>query len=118
MDLNDLYKAGYGYEVHTSAVSIMGDQQMTFWGCACPLWWIGPSWDTKSILYQGRFGSNGKDSPVLSQTDTLQELVESLLAKAKEAFPEPYILPNGRDSRTVFPNIYRPMKNMTSKEKP
>ena len=103
--MNKLLKAGYGYLVRTSVVSMCGEHVLSFWGCACPLWWIGPSYDMETIFRRGTFGS--KDEAVLSQANTIDELEVMLLQRAKEAWPDPYKLPDARDVRLAWPSLYR-----------
>jgi len=102
--MDDLYKAGFGFVIRTSTVSVSRDHQMTFWECACPLWWVGPSWSMDTIVSRGNFYS--KEHPVLAQEKTLKKLLSVLLDKANSAFPNPYELPNGGDSRKISHNIY------------
>jgi len=75
--MKKLLEAGYGYTTHTTVVSMRGNFVLTFWGCACPLHWIGPSYDMESILNSGSFFEH--TPPVMSQRDTLEELEEDLL---------------------------------------
>lgn len=102
--MKKLLKAGYGYTMHTSVVSMMGDHILTFWGCACPLWWISPTYDMEAIFRNGAFGMKGK--PVLAQEDSLEKLEDTLLDKAQREFPDPFKFPNGEDVRLVWASLY------------
>lgn len=103
--MKNLLKAGYGYSIHTCTVSISGIHALNFWGCACPLWWIGPSYDMEAIMRNGAFGS--KDRVVMVQADTLDELESRLLDKASREYPNPFKLPNGEDVRRIYPAMFR-----------
>lgn len=102
--MEKLLKAGYGYSMHTSVASIMGDNQMHFWGCACPLWWVGPSYDMEAIQRRGAFGT--QEEVVISIGDSIEELEGRLLVLASKQWPDPHKLPNGEDVRRIWPSLY------------
>ena len=102
--MKKLLESGYGYLTKVLTVSMRGTHILSFWGCACPLWWIGPSWGMETIQHRGAFGS--QDKVVICQADTLEELEEQLLVKACQKYHDPYKLPNGEDVRRVYPKIY------------
>ena len=105
--MQKLLSAGYGYLTETRIVSIQGVHHLNFWGCACPLWWISPSWDMGTILKNGQFGIGVfENRVVLAQTENLVELEPLLIDKAKRRFPDPYTLPNGKDARKIYPQFY------------
>ena len=103
--MKNLLKAGYGYSVRVSCFSNRGTHIINFWGFACPLWWIGPSYDMETILRNGAFGS--KDRVVIGQAETIEELEEQLLDKANRSFPDPFKLSNGEDVRQIYPQMYK-----------
>ena len=102
--MKDLYRAGYGFEIHTAAVRTAGVKNMTFFGIACPLWWIFPGWGMEEIFKRGNFSTS--ERPVIAQEATIDDLLAKLLVESIKMFPEPYLLPTGRDAREVWPEIY------------
>lgn len=102
--MKKLIKAGYGCTIQTRVVSIHGIQKLSYWGYACPLWWISPSYDMESILRNGAFVTGLR--VVMAQENTLENLENRLLEKAKDKFPNPFELSNGGDARKVYPEIY------------
>ena len=102
--MEKIIKAGYGYKVKTCVVSIYGVYTLNFWGCACPLWWISPSYDMEAIINHGEFGTVNRI--VIAQEDTFENLENQLLKKAKEKFPKPFELSNGKDVRRVYSELY------------
>lgn len=86
--MEKLLSSGYGYLVETRIVSVQGEYHLNFWGCACPLWWISPSWDMDAILKGGQFGAF-ENKAVTAQTENLEGLESQLLDKAKRRFPSP-----------------------------
>lgn len=68
--MKKLIDAGYGYLVKTCFVSIGGKNIINFWGCACPLRWISPSYNMETILGWGEFGKG--TMPVMAQVKHFQ----------------------------------------------
>jgi hypothetical protein len=102
-----LLSAGYGFKVKVTVVSEMGVHRLNYWGFACPLWWISPSYGIDTIFDRGAFGSRGTQKPVIGQANTLEKLEESLLESAYQEFPEPFKLPNAADARQIYPSLYQ-----------
>lgn len=88
--MNSLMKNGYAWMAKVSIVSMQGNREVTYWGCACPVDWVYPSYGMETIVRRGKFGpvSGEKDRIVIVQTDTLEELENSLLQQAIERWPD------------------------------
>ena len=86
---DSLMENGYAWMATISMVSMCGERKVTYWGCACPAKWVSPSYDMDTILHRGKFDAelrkrNDKEHVVIAQVDSLKELEESLLEKAKQ----------------------------------
>ena len=79
--MKSLIENGYAFMTKVSMVSVFGNLKITYWGCACPLKDIGPSYGMEYI------GGKRIQDLVLYQCDSLDELEEKLLAKARARWP-------------------------------